>query len=282
MKIAAAAYPLDPLESWDGYLAKLRLWVADAAGQGADLLVFPEYGLMELAHISGHAGDLEQSLWAVADLWPDIVAAHQMLADTFQVAILSASGPARHAGNRPVNRAVFVAPGQQAQTVDKQIMTRFERETWNVVSGDPLRVLHFGGFTIGVLICYDAEFPLLGRQLIEQGVNLILAPSCTDALAGYTRVRIGAMARALEGQCYVVHAPTVGDAPWSPAVDENVGAAAIYGPPDRGFPANGVLAEGVLNAPGWVFGDVSAQLVQDVRNDGQVLNFAHWAEQHSD
>lgn len=282
MKIAAAAYPLDPLESWDGYLAKLRLWVADAAGQGADLLVFPEYGLMELAHISGHAGDLEQSLWAVADLWPDIVAPHQMLADTFQVAILSASGPARHAGDRPVNRAVFVAPGQQAQTVDKQIMTRFERETWNVVSGDPLRVLHFGGFTIGVLICYDAEFPLLGRQLIEQGVNLILAPSCTDALAGYTRVRIGAMARALEGQCYVVHAPTVGDAPWSPAVDENVGAAAIYGPPDRGFPANGVLAEGVLNAPGWVFGDVSAQLVQDVRNDGQVLNFAHWAEQHSD
>jgi predicted amidohydrolase len=97
---------------------------------------------------------------------------------------------------------------------------------------------------IGVLICYDAEFPLLGRALIEAGVEILLVPSCTEALSGYWRVRIGAMARALEGQCVVVHSPTVGPAPWSPAVDMNTGAAAIYGPPDLGFPETGVLAEG--------------------------------------
>ena len=47
MKIATAAYPLDWLDSWAQYEDKLAKWVCDAATQGADLLVFPEYGAME-------------------------------------------------------------------------------------------------------------------------------------------------------------------------------------------------------------------------------------------
>ncbi len=53
---------------------------------------------------------------------------------------------------------------------------------------------------LGILICYDNEFPMLGRRLAEMGVELVLAPSCTDTLAGSYRVRIGAQARALENQ----------------------------------------------------------------------------------
>jgi predicted amidohydrolase len=125
-----------------------------------------------------------------------------------------------------------------------------------VVPGGPLRVFDTALGRIGVLICYDAEFPLLGRALIEAGVEILLVPSCTEALSGYSRVRIGAMARALEGQCVVVHSPTVGPAAWSPAVDMNTGAAAVYGPPDLGFPETGVLAQGELNAPGWVTAEI--------------------------
>ena len=42
MKIAAAQYPVDFLESWDAFAAKLERWVAEAASNGADILVFPE------------------------------------------------------------------------------------------------------------------------------------------------------------------------------------------------------------------------------------------------
>ena len=101
---------------------------------------------------------------------------------------------------------------------------------------------------IGILICYDAEFPLLGRALQRRGQRSSSSPSCTEGVAGYTRVKIGAMARALENQCVVVQAPTVGAADWCPAVDLNTGAAAIYGPPDHGFPDTGILAETALNA----------------------------------
>ena len=64
MKVATAAYPLDVLHSWSQYEDKLSEWVQAAAEQGAKLLVFPEYGAMELATLAGLevAGDLERSL----------------------------------------------------------------------------------------------------------------------------------------------------------------------------------------------------------------------------
>ena len=55
MKLAAAAYPLDWFDDIAAWQAKAAAWVADAAGQGADLLVFPEYGAMELASLGGPA-----------------------------------------------------------------------------------------------------------------------------------------------------------------------------------------------------------------------------------
>jgi predicted amidohydrolase len=101
-------------------------------------------------------------------------------------------------------------------------------------------------------------------------------PSCTDAAAGYHRVRVACQARALENQCYVIQAPTVGSAPWSIAVDENVGAAGVFGPPDRGFPDDGVIALGERDRPGWVIADVDLDAVAAVRADGQVLNHRDW------
>nr|WP_237400106.1 carbon-nitrogen hydrolase family protein [Rhodovulum sulfidophilum] len=280
IKIAAAAYPIDRLDSWAGYEAKLTAWVAEAAGAGADLLVFPEYGAMELAMLDGAAAaaDLEASLVAVSARCEQASALHAWLAREHGVHILGASAPVWQ-GTRPVNRARLFGPRGEAGHQDKQIMTRFEREDWNVHPGGPLALFDTALGRIGVLICYDCEFPLLARALVEAGAEILLVPSCTDTLAGYWRVRIGAMARALEGQCVVVQSPTLGEAPWCPAVDVNIGAAAIYGPPDTGFPPTGILAEGALNAPGWVYAEIDRAEIARVRTAGQVLNRAHWPEQ---
>ncbi|TCO69434.1 carbon-nitrogen hydrolase family protein [Rhodovulum euryhalinum] len=280
MRIAAAAYPIDWHDSWASYEDKLSGWVAEAAGQGADLLVFPEYGAMELASLAGPdaAGDLERSLRVVSDLIEAADGLHARLAMSHGVHILAASAPV-WCGERPVNRARFFGPRGQTGHQDKQIMTRFEREVWDVRPGGPLTLFDTALGRIGVLICYDSEFPLLGRALVAAGAEILLVPSCTDTLAGYWRVRVGAMARALEGQCVVVQAPTVGPAAWCPAVDENAGAAAIYGPPDLGFPPTGVLAEGAPNAPGWTYAEADRAAIERVRTEGAVLNLAHWPEQ---
>jgi predicted amidohydrolase len=280
MKIAAAAYDLSWFDRFEDYAEKLGSWVAAAAGQGASLLVFPEYGAMELTSLGGRdvAGDLERGLHEVARHSAAVTALHLALCRQHGVIILGASGPV-FTGARPVNRAVLYGPSGVIGHQDKQIMTRFEREIWSVVAGQGLPLFETDLGRIGVVICYDSEFPLLARHLVEKGAEILLVPSCTDSLAGFTRVRVGAMARALENQCLVVQSPLVGMCDFCPAVDENIGSAAIYGPPDRGFPETGILAETVLNQPGWAMASVDLADIHAVRRDGGVLNHLHWPEQ---
>lgn len=280
LRVAAAQYPIEQLRDWDHYAAKLARWVDEAAAGGADLAVFPEYGAMELASLDpASMGDLAGSLASVDALLEQVDALHAELAARHGLHILAASAPFRRADGAYVNRARLFTPGGKVGVQDKLVMTRFEREQWHVSAGAPLRLFETSLGKIGITICYDSEFPLLARALCEAGMELLLVPSCTDTLHGYWRVRLGAQARALEGQCFAVHSPTVGLAEWSPAVDVNRGAAAVYGPPDRGVPADGVVAVGELDQPGWVFADLDLALVADLRADGGVLNLRHWAEQ---
>lgn len=279
-RIAAAQYPIEALASWEAYADKLTRWVAEAAEGGAALLVFPEYGAMELASLDPPTmADLQGSIAFVSALLPRVDALQAGLAARFGVHILAASAPWQAPDGRFRNRARLFAPSGKVGVQDKLIMTRFEREEWGIVGGDSLAVFDTALGRIGVCICYDSEFPLVARAMAEAGAEILLVPSCTDSLHGYHRVRIGSQARALEAQCYTVQSPTVGTADWSPAVDVNRGAAAIYGPPDRGFPDDGVVAQGVLDQPGWVFADVDLEAVHAVRADGGVLNVAHWPEQ---
>lgn len=161
--------------------------------------------------------------------------------------------------------------------VEKLQMTRFEREQWGITGGTAQPVIELGELRLGVAICYDAEFPLIVRRLVEAGANVIAVPSCTDGLAGYHRVRIACTARALENQCYVVQAPTVGLAPWSIALDENVGAAGVFAPPDKGFPPDGVVALGPLDRAHLLIADLELAQLDAVRRDGQVLNHRDWS-----
>lgn len=277
MRVCAAAYPIDWFDDFEQYEAKISRWVTDAAG--ADLLVFPEYGAMELASLGGAAvaGDLEASLHEVARHADAVQALHLRLAARHGCHILAASGPV-FMGERPYNRAVLYGPEGRIGHQDKQVMTRFEREEWDVTGAPGLRVFDTALGRIGILICYDSEFPLLGRVLAEAGAEIILVPSCTDTVAGFNRVRIGAMARALEGQCIVAQAPTVGPCDWMPALDENRGRAAIYGPPDGFWPESGIIAEGNMDAPGWVCAEIDLARVAQSRREGAVLPFAHWPE----
>lgn len=278
--VAAAQYPIDRLADWSAYEAKLTHWLEQAAAGGAALAVFPEYGGMELASLDpATIGDLGGSLHVVSSMVERVDALHARLAKRLGLHILAASLPVRRDDGRYVNRARLVTPQGRIGFQDKLIMTRFEREQWGIGAGGPLRLFDTSLGRIGVTICYDSEFPLLARALAEAGMEVLLVPSCTDTAQGYWRVRHGAQARALEGQCYAVQSPTVGIADWSPAVDVNVGAAAIYGPPDGEFPADGVIAIGTRDEPQWVFGEIDPSKVRTVRDGGAVFNLRHWAEQ---
>lgn len=280
-RIASAQYPIEFLGDWPRYEAKIVRWIEEAVRGGAKLLLFPEYFSMELASLFPaeiHAS-LPAQLAALQDILPQFVALFAAQAKKHGVVICAGSFPVRIAGAIYHNRSYLFDTDGRSAYQEKIQMTRFESEQWLIRAAEDVRVFDTALGRIGIAICYDSEFPLIARRLVEHGADVILVPSCTDTLAGYWRVRIGSQARALENQCYVVHASTVGEAPWSPAVDVNVGAAGIYTPVDRGFPDDGVLALGTLNAAQWLYADVDPAGIAEVRRSGQVFNFRDWPGQ---
>ncbi len=281
-KLAAAQFPVFEPKDWAAFESTVTQWVAEAAANDAELLVFPEYAAMSLPALfdARVRADLALQVSAMQDLCERYIELHRGLAQRHGVYLLAGSFPWRLDDGRVVNRAWFFAPDGRADFQDKQIMTRFEREHWHIDSHAGLKVFDTALGCVAVNICYDSEFPLLARAQAEAGAQLILVPSCTDTPAGYHRVRVGCQARALENQCLVVQAPLVGEAAWSPAVDVNVGAAGVFGPPDRGFPDSGVLALGKMDHAQWLYADIDLDVVDRVRREGQVFNFRHWGEQH--
>ena len=278
IKIAAAQYPLDELSSLIAYEAKITRWVEEAVAENAQLLVFPEYGAMELAAIGGHAGDVAASFDAVSALTVELDRVHSALAAKHSLTIVAGSGPWRRPGST-MNVAHIFGPTGIKGAYDKIMPTPWERDPWNITGGRELKVFDIGVARVGLLICYDIEFPLLSRALAEAGAEIILAPSNTETERGYWRVRTGAMARALENQVYTVHSPVVGASAWSAACPANCGMAGILAPSDVGFPPGGVLALGEMNKPQWVYAEVDLDLIAPVRASGGVQTYNHWMEQ---
>jgi len=245
---------------------------------GADLLVLPEYACVELgaALAGGDAVDEARELAAMVDAAPAILATMRQAALRLGVWLLPGTLPMRAPDGAVVNRAPLIAPDGRTAFQDKRAMTRFETERWGVTRGADPAVFDTPWGRIGISICYDIEFPKHVRAQVEAGAWVVLAPSCTDTLHGFNRVAIGAAARAMENQCYVAITPTVGEAPWSAALDVNRGHAAVFGPVDRGFPEDGVLARGTPDAEQWVFCELDPARIERVREDGQVLNHRDW------
>lgn len=280
VRVAAAQFPIGQPTTFEAWADNIAAWVEKGAATGAQLLLFPEYGAIELAATCSVNvySDLQATLSAVADLNDRMQAHHVVLAREHAVHILAGSGPTRRADGRFTNAARMVTPNGAVGIQDKMIMTPFE-VTWGVVPGDTLRVFDTTLGRIGIAICYDCEFPLLVRAQAEAGAELILIPSCTERLAGFHRVRAGAAARALESQIATVTSPTIGEALWSPAVDRNTGAAGIFTPPETQIAETGVLAEGQINEPGWITATIDLAALRRVRTTGEMRNDADWRRQ---
>lgn len=274
-KLALAQYPVNThssFENWQSYTAR---WVEEAIGENARILVFPEYGSMELVSLFSPEiqADLHGQIRALQEKLPAFLETYRSLTLTYNCVIVAPSFPVETASGLYVNRAyVFGPKGEGYQ--DKWFMTRFEKEEWGIAAGQPeLTIFETDGLRFGVQICYDIEFPIGSQLLAEAGAELIVVPSCTETIRGATRVHIGARARAMEQQVYTGVAQTINEALWSPAVDINYGYAAVYSSPDKALPEEGILSCGTPEKTQWLYTELNTSLNTDVRNDGQVFNY---------
>lgn len=275
MIIASASYPITEHADFDTWRAHVEQWVTDAVQQKAGLLLFPEYGAMELVSIFSNEikSDIRRQVIELDSLKDQFCSVFSDLAKKHKVIIVAPSIPVIEAGKN-LNRVYVFSPKGLAGYQDKFFMTRFENEEWGIQSGvKNLTLFEAPWGSFGIQICYDVEFSLGSYLLSTNGASLILAPSCTETIRGATRVHIGARARAMENQAYTVVSQTVGNALWSPAVDINYGFAAYYSTPDKDMPEEGIITTLPPQKEGWLVQELDFAKIKTVRDSGQVFNF---------
>jgi predicted amidohydrolase len=275
MVIATAQYPITKHASFEAWRHHTTAWVEQAVTQKAQLLLFPEYGAMELVSLLSAAEqqDLRGQVRLLERFRDECWHVFADLAHRHEVIVVAPSFPVSENGAIFNRAAVFSSKGLVGYQ-DKLFMTRFETEDWGIDASMPhWKVFETNWGNFGIQICYDIEFPIGAHWLNRHGASLILAPSCTETLRGATRVHVGARARALENQCYVAVSQTIGEAPWSLAVDLNFGYAAVYSTPDAFFPEEGIMAIQKPQQPCWLIQELDFSLLDKVRAEGQVFNF---------
>lgn len=260
--------------------------VTEAADAGAQLLVFPEYGGLELTALvtprraeENDSALLRRQVEGIQRFLSNYRSWFGDQARRLGVTLLAPTVPVLQPDGRVLNTAYLATPDGRIGTQTKLIPTCYEREMALADPGHGLTVFSTPVGPVGIAICYDVELPLIARHLAEAGAELLLCPSCTELATGWNRVRIGGQARALENQCAVIHAVTVGEAAWCPAVDVSTGAAGVYVPPDLDLPPSGILAQGTMSQPQWLIADIDLAAIALTRTAGRVRLFAHWEEQ---
>jgi predicted amidohydrolase len=149
-------------------------------------------------------------------------------------------------------------------------VTPNERKWWGISGGDTLRVIDTPTAKIGVLICYDSEFPEAARYLADQGMEILFVPFCTDNRQGYLRVRHCSQARAIENQIYVALAGNVGNLPDVTNMDVQYGQAAVLTPSDFEFARDGIAAEADANEETVLVCDLDLDELHTARQSGTV------------
>lgn len=280
MKVAVAKYPVGAPRHFAEFAAKQRHLLEQAAGEGAQIAVLPEYLSLELGATFDEAtrGDLQASLAAIQRHHDDWLALFGGLSRDTGMRIVAGTFLLAAEAGRYRNRAYFFAPDGRYVWQDKLQMTGFENKADSIDGGDALKVFDVDGMRCGIAVCYDIEFPLPVRAQCEAGARLLFVPSCTDAAAGATRVRVGCLARALENRCYIAQSVTAGEAPWSPALDVNAGEAALYAPMDVGLPADGIVAQ-TRGDQVWAIADLDFDALEASRTNAQVANDRDWPGQ---
>jgi len=275
--VASMNYEMPKHKSFEDFKKVVQAQVAEAVKNKAEILLYPEYGSIELVSLMDHwtQKNLHKQLDEIQKYRDDFFSVYQNAAKLHQVVNVAPSFPYKLENGEFRNRAYVFFPDGSSDYQEKTMMTRFENEEWKITKGDGvLKVFEYRNFKFGINICYDVEFADFALKLCQNGAEMIFVPSCTETHKGMNRVHIGARARALENQCYVIVSQTINKVDYSEAIDFNTGKVAFYSTCDIGFPDDGILLESEINKPGWNYYQLDFELIQSVRKSGNVFNFA--------
>ncbi|QXP62222.1 MULTISPECIES: carbon-nitrogen hydrolase family protein [unclassified Polaribacter] len=236
----------------------------------SDFALFPEFFNAPLMADNNHLPESE-AIRELAKYTPEIVQKFSELAITYNINIITGSMP-EIKDELLYNAGYICKRDGSTERYEKLHVTPDEAKVWGMQGGNELKTFDTDCGKIGVLICYDSEFPELSRLLAEEGMDILFVPFLTDTQNGYSRVRHCAQARAIENECYVAIAGSVGNLPKVNNMDIQYAQSMVFTPCDFSFPANGIKAEATTNTEMILIADVDLDLLKDLNQFGSVRN----------
>ncbi|WP_379546344.1 GNAT family N-acetyltransferase [Qipengyuania sp. DSG2-2] len=274
VRIATCQLQARAVTGFDEFMKHVEYFVDVAADYEADFIVFPE--LFTLMLLSAEEEELSpmEAIEALSKYTPKIRTALSEMALNYNINIIGGSHPTRLDDGDIHNIAYVCLRDGSIHSQEKIHPTPNEAYWWNIKGGDSIDAIQTDCGPIGVLICYDSEFPELARRLVDEGARIIFVPFCTDSRQGYMRVRYCAQARAIENQCYVVMSGNVGNLPNVGNMDIQYAQSCILTPCDFPFARDGIAAEASENVETLTISDVNLADLSWARAEGTVQNLA--------
>ncbi len=268
VRISCVQYQMRKVESFDDFARQVTYFVDIAGDYGSDFLLMPELFSVQLLSQTSTLTPRE-GIRELTRYTKPFVKLMQSLAKRYDLTIISGSHPVKQGGNI-LNISHVCLPTGRVVEQPKLHITPNERKWWGIAGGNHLAPIETPVGKIGVLICYDIEFPEAARYLADQGAEIIFVPFCTDNRQGYMRVRYCAQARAIENQVYVAMAGNVGNLPDVVNMDVQYGQAAVLTPCDFAFARDGIAAEADSNEETILVCDLDLDDLHEARHSGTV------------
>ena len=270
IRLGLIQWQMRPYKNTEELVQQAEFFVDAVSGYRSDFALFPEFFNAPLMAENNHLQESE-AIRELAKHTEGLVKKFAELAISYNINIITGSMPEVVDG-KLYNAGYLCKRDGSVERFEKLHVTPDEAKVWGMQGGSEIRSFDTDCGKIGVLICYDIEFPEVSRLLADEGVDIVFVPFLTDTQNGYSRVRNCARARAIENECYVAIAGSVGNLPKVHNMDIQYAQSMVFTPCDFPFPANGVKAEATPNTEMILIADVDIDLLRELHQFGSVRN----------
>ena len=272
VRVGLVQWQMRSYQTLDDVFEQVEFFIDAVSGYKSDFVLFPEYFNAPLMAKFNHMGEA-QSIRALAQYTEEIRDRFINLAIKHNINIITGSMPYVKAEDNGLYNVGFLCRRDGSyEMYEKVHVTPDEVKSWGLSGGRMVKTFDTDCAKIGVLICYDVEFPELSRLMADQGMQILFVPFLTDKQNGYSRVRVCAQARAIENECFVVIAGSVGNLPRVHNMDIQYAQSGVFTPCDFGFPTDGKRAEATPNTEMILVSDVDLDLLNELHTYGSVRN----------
>jgi predicted amidohydrolase/ribosomal protein S18 acetylase RimI-like enzyme len=270
VRIGVVQWQMRQFTDVNDLMQQFEFFVDTVAGYKCDVVLFPEFFNAPLM-AQFNAENAADAVRALAEYTEDLRERILNLAISYNVNIVAGSMPVYE--DETLYNVSYLC--KRDGTWDSQYkihVTPDEAFHWGMKGGSSIQVFDTDIGKIGILICYDVEFPELSRILAENSMDILFVPYWTDTKNAYQRVRLCAQARAVENECYVAISGSVGNLPRVENMDIQYSQAAVFSPSDVPFPHDAIVAEATPNTETTLIAELNLDLLKETRMHGAVRN----------